>query len=103
MSFTEKDRKEFAKLYDEAANISPEAVDFLETMRSFTRKGDTCFRSVESMRKRLYAKYPEHKTYTDDEAKAAIDAIAKAAKEKAIAKQKPATPAETENTNSENE
>lgn len=100
MSFTEKDRKEFLKLYDEAANISPEAVDFLESMRSFTRKGETCFRSVESMRKRLYAEYPEYKTYTNEEAKAAIDAIAQAAKEKAIAKQKSATSKETENTNS---
>lgn len=101
MSFTEKDKKEFAKLYEEAANISPEAVDFLETIRSFERKGTICFRSAESMRKKLYAKYPEHKTYTDDEAKKAIDAIAKAAKDKAIAKKKNAAPAETENTNSE--
>lgn len=93
--------KEFEKLYNEAANISPEAVDFLESMRSFTRKGDTCFRSAESMRKKLYAKYPEHMKYTDEEAKAKIDEIAKAAKEKALAKQKSATPAETENTNSE--
>ena len=60
--------KEFEKLYNEAANISPEAVDFLESMRSFTRKGDTCFRSAESMRKKLYAKYPEHMKYTDEEA-----------------------------------
>lgn len=97
---TEKEIKEFEKLYNEAANISPEAVDYLESMRSFTRKGDTCFRSVDSMRKKLYAKYPEHKTYTDEEAKNRIDEIAKAAKEKAIAKQKPATSNETENTNS---
>lgn len=95
MSFTEKDKKEFAKLYEEAANISPEAVDFLETIRSFERKGTICFRSAESMRKKLYTKYPQHKTYTDDEAKKAIDAIAKAAKEKAIAKKKPAETAAT--------
>ena len=66
---SEKEIKEFEKLYNEAANISPDAVDYLETMRSFTRKGDTCFRSVESMRKKLYSKYPEYKTYTDEEAK----------------------------------
>ena len=98
---SEKDIKEFEKLYNEAANISPDAVDYLETMRSFTRKGDTCFRSVESMRKKLYSKYPEYKTYTDEEAKKRIDEIAKAAKDKAIAKQKNAAPAETDNTNSE--
>ncbi|MBQ5901590.1 MAG: hypothetical protein IIW86_06985 [Clostridia bacterium] len=98
---SEKEIKEFEKLYNEAANISPDAVDYLETMRSFTRKGDTCFRSVESMRKKLYSKYPEYKTYTDEEAKKRIDEIAKAAKDKAIAKQKNAAPAETENTNSE--
>ena len=97
---SEKEMKEFEKLYNEAANISPDAVDYLESIRSFTRKGEACFRSVESMRKKFYAKYPERKTYTDDEAKARIDAIAKAAKKKAIAKKKPA---ETENTNSENE
>ena len=102
MSFTEKDKKEFAKLYEEAANISPEAVDFLETIRSFERKGTICFRSAESMRKKLYAKYPAYKTYTDDEAQKAIDAIAKAAKEKAIAKKKPAETDATKNTNSEN-
>ena len=101
MSFTEKDKKAFAKLYNEAANISPEAVDFLESIRSFERKGTICFRSAESMRKKLYAKYPECKTYTDEEAKKRIDEIAKAAKDKALAKQKHATPAETENTNSE--
>ena len=98
---SEKEIKEFEKLYNEAANISPDAVDYLETMRSFTRKGDTCFRSVESMRKKLYSKYPEYKTYTDEEAKKRIDEIAKAAKDKAIAKQKNAAPAEIENTNSE--
>lgn len=98
---SEKEIKEFEKLYNEAANISPDAVDYLETMRSFTRKGDTCFRSVESMRKKLYSKYPGYKTYTDEEAKKRIDEIAKAAKDKAIAKQKNAAPAETENTNSE--
>lgn len=102
MSFTEKDKKAFKKLYEEAANISPEAVDFLETIRSFERKGTICFRSAESMRKKLYAKYPEHKSYTDDEAKEAIDAIAKAAKDKAIEKKKPQKTAATENTNSEN-
>ena len=93
--------KEFEKLYNEAANISPEAVDYLESIRCFTRKGDTCFRSVESMRKKLYAKFPAHMKYSDDEAKARIDAIAKAAKEKALAKQKPSKNKETENTNSE--
>lgn len=86
--FTEKDRRELAKLYDEAANISPEAVEYLNKNRTFVRKGEICRRSVKTLRDKLYQEYPQAKIYEDDDATKAIDDIAAAALKKAKSKEK---------------
>lgn len=99
-----KEIEEFRQLINEASEIGSEAVEFLNKQRFFTRKGITCKRSTETLRKKFYAKYPEAVKYTEEQAAKEEDDIVakalKAAKEKEAAKQ---TPAETENTNSENE
>lgn len=78
-TMTLADAMEFKKLYEEAAKISEEAVSFLDESRTFTRKGETCYRSVEKMRDMLYKKFPAAKILTEDETKDLIDGFSKAA------------------------
>ena len=97
-----KEVNEFQELMNEAAEISPEAVNYIVETQYFTRKGKTCERSTASLRKLLYKKYPDAKKYTEKVVEEKREAIIKAALEKAQNKKsKPKKAAKEENTNSQ--
>ena len=96
---TKEEALEFKPVYDKAAKIGVEAIEFLDNNRTFMRKGEVCYRTAATMEKLLFKKYPAQQMLSEEEVKNLIDSFSEAAKKKATApkKQKKATETEDEN------